>query len=124
MTLTVFDVTSAPGIATGWAWEMISVRPPSPSSMPSVVMNDETPMISVKTPLMIPTTAQHSEREDQARDERQPGLVELVEHERREQVDRPDREVDLARDHQQHLARREDRERREVGQQRYRSSPA
>ena len=60
VTFTVFDVTSAPGIATGWAWEMISVRPPSPSSMPSVVMNDDTPMISVKTPLMIPTTAQHS----------------------------------------------------------------
>src|SRR4051794_38946984 len=60
VTFTVFDVTSAPGIATGWAWEMMSVRPPSPSSMPSVVMNDDTPMISVKTPLMVPMTAQQS----------------------------------------------------------------
>src|SRR3954468_657982 len=55
VTLTVCEVTSAPGIATGAAWEMISVRPPRPSSMPSVVMNDETPNTSVITPLINPT---------------------------------------------------------------------
>jgi hypothetical protein len=60
VTFSVCVVTSAPGIATGWASEMISVRPPSPSSIPSVVMNDDTPMISTKTPLMTPTTAAHS----------------------------------------------------------------
>ena len=60
VTLTVVDVTSAPGIATGAAWEMISVRPPRPSSMPRVVMNDETPKTSVTTPLTIPTSAQHT----------------------------------------------------------------
>src|SRR3954470_17611447 len=60
VTLTVCDVTSAPGIATGAAWEMISVRPPRPSSMPSVVMNDETPNTSVITPLTTPTTQQHT----------------------------------------------------------------
>ena len=59
VTSTVRVVTSAPGIATGWASEMISVRPPSPSSIPSVVMNDDTPMISTKTPLITPTTAAH-----------------------------------------------------------------
>src|SRR3954453_14989755 len=58
------------------------------------------------------------QREDQAADEPDAALVELVEHERREQVDRADRQVDLACDHQQHLARREDRERGEVREQR------
>src|SRR3954451_5114442 len=58
------------------------------------------------------------QREDQAPDEPDAALVELVEHERREQVDRADRQVDLARDHEQHLTRREDRERGEVREQR------
>ena len=86
--------------------------------MPSVVMNEDTPMTSVRTPLMIPTTTQHSSARIRHGDQPEPGLVELVEHERGEDGDRPDREVDLARDHQQHLARREDRERGEVRQQR------
>src|SRR5690349_22326049 len=55
VTFSTVEVTSAPGICTGAAWEMISVSPPSPSSMPSVVMNDEPPKTSVMTPLMIPT---------------------------------------------------------------------
>src|SRR5690349_19291121 len=60
VTFTVWDVTSAPGMATGWACEMISVKPPTASSMPSVVMNDDTPRYSVKKPLMTPTTAEHT----------------------------------------------------------------
>ena len=58
-TSTTRDVTSAPGISTGAACEMISVRPASASSIPSVVMNDETPNTSVITPLSSPT-AEHT----------------------------------------------------------------
>jgi hypothetical protein len=58
--LTVFEVTSAPGMLTGWASEMIRTSPPSPSSIPSVVMNDETPITSQKKPLMSPITAQQA----------------------------------------------------------------
>jgi hypothetical protein len=47
-------------MATGWASEMISTSPPSPSSIPSVVMNDETPITSTKKPLINPTSAQHA----------------------------------------------------------------
>src|SRR3954470_7500542 len=60
VTFSTLEVTSAPGMATGAAWEMISVRPPRPSSMPSVVMNDDTPNTSVITPLINPTTQQHT----------------------------------------------------------------
>jgi hypothetical protein len=67
---------------------------------------------------MLPDEGAHDQRADQAQHEPEPGPVELVEHERAEQVDRPDREVDLRVDHQQHLARGEDGERREVRQQR------
>ena len=42
-------------MATGWASEMISVKPSSASSMPSVVTNELMPTTAVKTPLMAPT---------------------------------------------------------------------
>jgi hypothetical protein len=45
--------------------------------------------------------------------------VDLVEDERREQIHGADREVDLPVDHQEDLAGGEDRDRREVGQQRF-----
>src|SRR5215208_525131 len=47
-----------------------------------------------------------------------------MEEKRREQVDRADRQVDLPVDHEERLARRQDRERREVGQQRLEVVPA
>ena len=60
----------------------------------------------------------HEHRQDQTGVQPQAEVVEHMEHERREQVHRPDGEVDLAEDHYEHLARRDDGQRREVGQQR------
>src|SRR3954467_9895911 len=48
----VFDV---PGVATGCALEMISVKPSSASSIPSVVTNELMPTTAVKMPLISPT---------------------------------------------------------------------
>ena len=56
VTLWVLLVTSAPGIVTGSAWEMIRVSPSRVNSMPSVVTNELMPTIAVKKPLMKPTT--------------------------------------------------------------------
>ena len=56
VTWTVFDVTSAPGMSTGAALEMIRVSPPTPSNVPRVTMNDEMPTTAVRKPLSRPTT--------------------------------------------------------------------
>ena len=50
--------TCAPGVATGWPWEMISVSPSSANSMPSVVTNELMPTTATKNPLTIPTAMQ------------------------------------------------------------------
>ena len=60
VTLTCVLVTSAPGIATGSAWEMTSVSPSSVNSMPSVVTNELMPTTAVKNPLTKPTTMQQA----------------------------------------------------------------
>ena len=48
--------TSVPGVSTGWACEMINVKPETVNSMPSVVMNELMPTTAVKSPLMSPMT--------------------------------------------------------------------
>src|SRR5919197_4232628 len=53
----MFDV---PGVATGWALEMISVKPSNASSMPNVATNELMPTTAVKMPLISPTTMQAS----------------------------------------------------------------
>jgi hypothetical protein len=52
------STTVVPGVATGWASEMIRVKPSSASSIPSVVMNELMPITAVKKPLIEPTTMQ------------------------------------------------------------------
>ncbi len=107
-----------PGVGTGAAWEMISVRPSSVNSIPSVVTNEEMPTTATKKPLIEADLPLTSSDRITAGTSGTPAGRELVEDERREQVDGADREVDLAVDHHEHLARAEDRERREVRQQR------
>ncbi len=55
VTLCVVACTCAPGVATGWPWEMISVSPSSANSMPSVVTNELMPTTATKNPLISPT---------------------------------------------------------------------
>ena len=57
-TLTVCEVTEAPGVRTGAAWEMINVSPSRVNSAPRVVTKEVTPITAVNTPLMSPTTMQ------------------------------------------------------------------
>jgi hypothetical protein len=48
--------TLVPGVGTGCASEMISVKPWSASSIPSVVTNEAIPMTAVKKPFTSPTS--------------------------------------------------------------------
>ena len=110
--------SEVPGVATGAACEITSVRPSSVNSIPNVATNEEMPTTAMKNPLTKPISRAAEQRDDHRRHERQADVDELVEEERRDQVDGADREVDLAVDHDEDLARREDRDRREVRQQR------
>ena len=60
-----------PGVVTCVAWEMISVRPSSMNSVPSVVTNDEIPMNATKKPLNSPMQHRHQQRADHRRDQRE-----------------------------------------------------
>ena len=68
-------MTVVPGVATGWASEMISVKPSSASSMPSVVTNELMPTTAVKTPLISADEHAREHRQRQAGSSGRPQLL-------------------------------------------------
>ena len=98
------------GAGFGKPSEIVSVNPLRKNSIPSVVMNDGTPVVTVRIPLIAPTTAAPQQPEHDGERQREPPLQAEPHHERRHPVDVPEREVDLAGDEQHRLADGEDRD--------------
>ena len=80
--------------------------------MPSVVMNDGTPVVDGDHPVDQSDGRGPAEAEDDGERQRQAPLRRRVHEERRHRVDVPEREVDLAGDQQHDLGDGEDRHRR------------
>ena len=80
--------------------------------MPSVVMNDGTPVGTVIDPVDEADQRRPGEGEHDRQRQRPAPLGRRPHEERRHRVDVPERQVDLAGDQQHHLGDREDRDRR------------
>ena len=98
------------GAGFGKPSEIVSVNPLRKNSIPSVVMNDGTPVVTVRIPLTAPTDGRAEQPEHDGERQREPPLEAEPHHERRHPVDVPEREVDLAGDQQHRLADGEDRD--------------
>ena len=63
-----------PGVLTGVACEMISVRPSSVNNVPSVATNDEIPTTDDGESVERPISHRHQQRNDHRQDEREAAL--------------------------------------------------
>ena len=104
---------SPPGGVTGVPREIVSVKPFTRNSVPSVVTNDGTRSTTVTTPFTTPTRPAASSPSSSARTTGMPGFVGEMHDERRQREHHAGGKIDLAADHQHDLAARDDRRRRD-----------